>query len=511
MIQVCINKETPMPLTTLLRFAIVLLAVVPFLFVNQALSALRLDDQAIALAVQATLTAMPRAVQPPTNKPSGKAPASSAQNQPDAMAIRPTAPAAHATAEQTPAIAPSNESTTMEQTVIQLINERRRLHGLTTLVLADQLTLAARRHSLDMARHNLTQHTGSDGSNGGQRISDAGYRWTQWDETIAWGDLDAASVVDWFFNSETHRAVLLSPELTDIGVGVVSVRNSQWRNYWTVNIASKPAVWAAPASTPQPLTTSAPSEALINNQEPQNVASEPGQSICPTSSDNRYETIPMEGADYSHPDYLHADLNFGQRGLIATAGETGFIDYAGPTDADAPQLAGIFANSALRPFGTLYQTYDWDWGCGPDGCRGAVLTQPAVSLLGLPTTPGEAVFAPSRQAEIYGGGYLAVVLYAEPTRITLAYTRDGTVAHGYAVHLEQLCVDPNLLTAYRTANHAGRSHLPALRVAQALGTATGAELIVAVRDRGAFLDPRSRKDWWHTAYATAMTNDLPQQ
>lgn len=501
-----------MPLTTLLKFSIVLLVMIAFLVINRALSTPRLDDQAIAQAVQATLTAMPNAEQTPTNKPSEKAPAFPAQKQPTASVIRPTASATYTVTEQTPVAVTfqPSEVTAMEQAVIQLINARRQLQGLGTLVLADQLTLAARRHSLDMARHNLTQHTGSDGSNGGQRISDAGYRWTQWDETIAWGDLDPASVVDWFFNSETHRAVLLSPEVTDIGVGFVSDRNSQWLNYWTVNVASKSAPWAAPAVTPRPMPISAPAQALTINYEPESVASEPVQNSCPTVSDNRYETIPMEGVDQSHPDYLHADLNLGQRGLIVTAGETELIDYAGPTDPDAPQLAGLFANATLRPFSTLYQTYDWDWGCGSDGCRGAVLMQPAVSLLGMPTTPGEAIFAPSRQAEIYGGGYLAVVLYAEPTRITLAYTRDGTVAHGYAVHLEQLCVDPNLLAAYRTANQAGRSHLPALQSGQTLGTATGAELIVAVRDRGSFLDPRSRKDWWRTTYATAMTTDLPQ-
>src|SRR5690606_3272711 len=124
---------------------------------------------------------------------------------------------------------------------------------------------------------------------------DVGYRWLQWDEAIAWGDLDPASVVDWFFNSETHRAVLLSPEVTDIGVGFVSDRNSQWLNYWTVNVASKSAPWAAPAVTPRPMPISAPAQALIINYEPESVASEPVQNSCPTVSDNHYETIPMEG------------------------------------------------------------------------------------------------------------------------------------------------------------------------------------------------------------------------
>jgi hypothetical protein len=69
------------------------------------------------------------------------------------------------------------------------------------------------------------------------------------------------------------------------------------------------------------------------------------------------------------------------------------------------------------------------------------------------------------------------------------------VANGYSVHLTNLCVDPNLLALYRSSNSAGRSYLPALRNEEVLGTAAGS-LLVAVRDRGVFLDPRSRKDWW---------------
>jgi hypothetical protein len=88
------------------------------------------------------------------------------------------------------------------------------------------------------------------------------------------------------------------------------------------------------------------------------------------------------------------------------------------------------------------------------------------------------------------------VLYADATRITLAYTRDGTVANGYAVQIENVCVDPNLLVAYRVANAAGRDYLPALQRNDTVGVAAAGEVLVAMRDRGKFLDPRSRKDWW---------------
>jgi len=110
--------------------------------------------------------------------------------------------------------------------------------------------------------------------------------------------------------------------------------------------------------------------------------------------------------------------------------------------------------------------------------------------------PDEPVSLPSRGPQIYAGGYTALVLYASEQRITLGYTRRDSVAPGYAVHLESVCVDPNLLALYRQANAAGRGVLPALHNGDVLGTAREGEVLVAVRDRGTFMDPRTRKDWW---------------
>ena len=206
----------------------------------------------------------------------------------------------------------------------------------------------------------------------------------------------------------------------------------------------------------------------------------------------------MTGVDTTHLDFAHGDLNLEQRGYVVSTAAARLIDIAGPTDADAPQLAALFADQRLPIFMAAYQIYDWDWACPRDsyGCPKDPLTEPDVTLLGLATTPGEPIQPPRRDAELYPGGYMAVVLYADATRITLAYTRDGTVANGYAVQIENVCVDPNLLVAYRVANAAGRDHLPALQRNDTVGVAAAGEVLVAMRDRGKFLDPRSRKDWW---------------
>jgi hypothetical protein len=204
----------------------------------------------------------------------------------------------------------------------------------------------------------------------------------------------------------------------------------------------------------------------------------------------------VDGGGLNHPDALHADLNLAVRGYSPTDAPADLVNKDGPVDADPPQLAGIFGDFRRPPFGQAYRVNDWDWGCGDHGCAMGPLDHVPATLLTLAANPGEPLGIPHRGAQVYGGGYKALVLYAEPTRITLGYTREDSVANGYAVQLENICVDPNLLALYQSSNAAGRGFLPALREDEVLGTAGSGAVLVAVRDRGVFFDPRSRLDWW---------------
>lgn len=216
---------------------------------------------------------------------------------------------------------------------------------------------------------------------------------------------------------------------------------------------------------------------------------------CATTSGNVYALIPMEAADTNHPDNQHGDLNLALRGYQPSTATKAYVSYAGAVDQGAPQLAALFADQRRPTITNGFQVRDWRWDCDAHGCAGDWLTQYEATLMSVATTPGETLFLPKREAEIYGGGYMAVVLYAEESRLTLAYTRDGSVANGYAVHLENLCVDPNLLFQYRTGNANGRWQLPGLHNGDPVGTANG-DLLIAIRDRGTFMDPRSTQDWW---------------
>lgn len=209
-----------------------------------------------------------------------------------------------------------------------------------------------------------------------------------------------------------------------------------------------------------------------------------------------YAAIPVDGPPTDRVPSLHADLNLSLRSYTSTVDALELVDNNGPTDADAPQLAGLFGDLRLPSFTAAYQVYDWDWSCGDNGCRDQLLSAPPVTALEMATQDGEDIFIPSRAPQIYAGSYKALVLYAEAERITLTYLREDTVAFGYAVHIENIQVDPALLSLYQQLDAAGRQELPGLRNGDKVGTAINGSIIVAIRDRGTFMEPRSRKDWW---------------
>jgi hypothetical protein len=91
---------------------------------------------------------------------------------------------------------------------------------------------------------------------------------------------------------------------------------------------------------------------------------------------------------------------------------------------------------------------------------------------------------------------VALVLYAEQYRLTFTYTDEDSPVNGYLIHVENLCVDPNLLALYQEMHGAGRNDLPALLTSDSMGTAASHGVRIAVRDSGSFMDPRSGKDWW---------------
>jgi hypothetical protein len=205
-----------------------------------------------------------------------------------------------------------------------------------------------------------------------------------------------------------------------------------------------------------------------------------------------YSTLSTAGPTTDRPAPVHADLNIALRGWTPTGSTLGLIDISGPTDALAPQLATLFTDDRLPEFVANYRVNNWDW--GTNSVAGPI-TEWDVTLIGVATATGEIVELPDSGYDI-GGGMEARVLYAGDDSITLKYTREDNVVSGYTVHFTGVCVDAALRALYEASDAAGRGELPALSANQPIGRARSAELGVLIRDTGAFMDPRARKDWW---------------
>ena len=94
---------------------------------------------------------------------------------------------------------------------------------------------AALGHSDDMQQRNFFSHTGSNGSNPGDRLTSAGYNWRTYGENIAAGQSTVQSVVSGWMNSPGHCANIMNASFREIAVACVKgTGGSTYGTYWTM-------------------------------------------------------------------------------------------------------------------------------------------------------------------------------------------------------------------------------------------------------------------------------------
>lgn len=107
-----------------------------------------------------------------------------------------------------------------------LVNRERTSRGLPALRLHPLLTQASAAHSRDMVERRYFEHDSPDGRSVGDRLRDIGYargRSVSTGENIAYGVGGKAtprSIVEAWMRSPGHRADILRPAFTEIGIGV---------------------------------------------------------------------------------------------------------------------------------------------------------------------------------------------------------------------------------------------------------------------------------------------------
>ncbi len=111
------------------------------------------------------------------------------------------------------------EARTIPQRIVELANTQRAAAGLAPLAVNAILMNEAQRFSAVQAEIGTLSHRGIDGTDPGQRLTAAGYAWSYCGETLAAGQRTAGEVVLAWMNSPPHRAIMLSPEAAEVGIG----------------------------------------------------------------------------------------------------------------------------------------------------------------------------------------------------------------------------------------------------------------------------------------------------
>ncbi|MFL4472035.1 CAP domain-containing protein [Tateyamaria armeniaca] len=106
------------------------------------------------------------------------------------------------------------------------VNAARADNGRAALVYDPKLEAAARAHGEDMARRGFFSHTGSDGSDIGDRLRRVGYAYCFGAENIAAGQRSLSEVMQSWMTSRGHRNNILHRKAR--AVGVAQVTGNRW-------------------------------------------------------------------------------------------------------------------------------------------------------------------------------------------------------------------------------------------------------------------------------------------
>lgn len=133
---------------------------------------------------------------------------------------------------ETPNQPDSGETGTMDEfavEVVRLINKEREKAGLSPLTVNVQAAEAAQVRAREI--ETAFSHTRPDGTSFVTALKEAGAVYRGAGENIAYGQRTPEQVMEVWMNSQGHRANILNPSFTSVGVG--HYQNSRGVSYWT--------------------------------------------------------------------------------------------------------------------------------------------------------------------------------------------------------------------------------------------------------------------------------------
>ena len=219
------------------------------------------------------------------------------------------------------------------------------------------------------------------------------------------------------------------------------------------------------SSTSEPISTATPFSSTTQN---------------PPSS-NMYEQIPLVGdrSTLFDADDPEKNLDLIEFREIDSVFDLAFYPSTGTLNDENPQLWYVFEPE----FVTAYARVDEN--------EEPLYEYP--EAIGIRTGPGQTISIPQTSRTIYGGRFIAMVLFADESSLAFTYSRKDGVDEGYTVYYEGIVVDSSLLNLYRKSQG---NILPGLEANVPVGHAEGSQIRVAIKKDGVFVDARLAWDWW---------------
>lgn len=113
--------------------------------------------------------------------------------------------------------------------VVELVNAERAKAGVGALTISSGASMAAQVRAMEITKS--FSHTRPDGRTFSTALTEAGVSYTGSGENIAYGQRSPQAVMEQWMNSAGHRANILNPDFTAIGVGHYEGNNGT--DYWT--------------------------------------------------------------------------------------------------------------------------------------------------------------------------------------------------------------------------------------------------------------------------------------
>lgn len=114
------------------------------------------------------------------------------------------------------------------QQVVALVNQERAKEGLSPLTINTKVQAAAQVRAVECEQ--LFSHTRPDGSSFSTALKEQNVSYRSAGENIAWGQHSPEEVMNAWMNSSGHRANIMNPNFTTIGVGYYE--NTRGTDYW---------------------------------------------------------------------------------------------------------------------------------------------------------------------------------------------------------------------------------------------------------------------------------------